>query len=205
MRSFVFSTFMLATFAWASATTTPAGEEALRRAVDLLTSSGFRFEYSFWPSPESTAYTTGSGYGDLTTTTWHYTVATDPAGSADGTWIIKDGTWYQNGQAAAPDFTFMGVAAIIAPFASYEALSAMQEGFVPLAYLGRELVDGLEAEHYRFSTEDMPMYGTSVFDAYLSESGNGFEGITLVFTPEGGRPNRVAFSHLGESMEVTAP
>jgi hypothetical protein len=197
----------LATPAPAQATSpsaNPDAETALQRAVNVLLDSSFRFDYSFWPSPDSTGFTTGSGYGEMSTTTWHYTVAMDPPGAADGTWIIKDGTWYQDGEVASPDFTFMGVAGVITPFASYKAMSAAP-GFVPLEHVGTAVIDGLSAEHYVFAAEDMPVYGTAVYEAYLSASADGFERIILVFSPEGGQASRVTFSHIGEHMAVSAP
>lgn len=199
---------------------TAEAEEALRRAVAALDGASFHFSYRFWPSTAATSAVHGEGMADLDAQRWSYTVHSDPSdpqadASADGEWVIVAGGWYrrQAGQgwaSEAPDFTFAGVSAILAPFASYDNLRRLagddEDGLDALRWLGREALDGLEADRYAFATRGLSFYGSSAFEAWLSEDGRGgFERIVLVFTPEGGQPNRVSFHRIAEPVHIEAP
>lgn len=220
IRSLCLLLTLLASALVAAQPDTVAAEEALRRAAAALEGASFHFSYRFWPDTEATSAVTGEGIADLDAQRWHYTVHSDPTDpradlTADGEWIIVAGSWYHrpSGSAwttGAPDFTFAGVSAILAPFASYDNLRRLagddQDKLDELRWLGRETLGGLEADRYAFATHDLSFYGSSAFEAWLSEDGRGgFERIVLVFTPEGGQPNSVSFSRITEPVEVEAP
>lgn len=196
----------------------PRAESAVSRAVEALDAASFHFDYSFWPNPQATGFTTGAGQADVGEQRWRYTVVSDSTDtgadrSSDGEWIIVGGAWYHNAGAGwvtgAYDFTFSGITAVVLPFASYRNLVHLavdnEEALTELEFLGRENVDGLEADHYSFSVRDMPLYGTAAYDAWLSEDAGTFSRIILQFTPDGGRPNRVTFTRIGEPVDIAAP
>ena len=132
---------------------------------------------------------------------------------ADGRWIIIDTAWYHDGGDGwtqdAIDFTYAGVAAVIQPFASYAQIELLAGGdpdaLQPLRSLGEAVVDGLPATGYAFATRGSPFFGSTDFEAWLSEGPNGYQRIVLIVTPVDGQPNRVTFTRIGEPVVIEAP
>ena len=132
---------------------------------------------------------------------------------ADGRWSIIDTAWYHDGGDGwtqdAIDFTYAGVAAVIQPFASYAQIELLAGGdpdaLQPLRSLGEAVVDGLPATGYAFATRGSPFFGSTDFEAWLSEGPNGYQRIVLIVTPVDGQPNRVTFTRIGEPVVIEAP
>jgi len=190
----------------------------VQRAAAALDGSSFHFEHSFWPAAEALSPTTGAGTADLGAHRWDYTLRTDPDDPtaerhADGRWIIIDTAWYHDGGDGwtqdAIDFTYAGVAAVIQPFASYAQIELLAGGdpdaLQPLRSLGEAVVDGLPATGYAFATRGSPFFGSTDFEAWLSEGPNGYQRIVLIVTPVDGQPNRVTFTRIGEPVVIEAP
>jgi hypothetical protein len=193
-------------------------EDAVRQAVGTLNGSSFHFSYSLWPGLQATSPVSGEGDMDRATQSWRYIVqaaADDPGAdrSRDGEWVMADGTMYYNDGSgwvdAAMDFTYLGVTGAITPFESYEFASMLAspdgQNLEPLEFVGREVVNGLEADHYRFATDNLPVLGTGEFNIWISQEGESYSRIILQVTTADGHKNRVAYSNIGVPVSIAAP
>jgi hypothetical protein len=198
----------------------PSAEEAeaaLARAVQALQeATSYHFAYDVSPSVDATSNITGEGQADLGARAWRYTLQSDPGDpnadrSKDGEWIVVDSAWYHNPGTgwtlAGPDFTNSGITGILAPFASYGTLQMLgtEETFEVLHWVGQEVVDGVEMDHYRFSFSDLPLYGTGAYDLWLAEEEGRVVRVVLAVTPEGRATNTVRYSNIGEPVSIAVP
>lgn len=198
----------------------PSTEEAeaeLARAVQTLQgATSYTFAYDVSPSVDATSNIIGEGQVDFATQAWQYTLQSDPSdpdadSSKNGEWITVDGTWYHNPGSgwtvAAPDFTNAGITGIIAPFASYDTLKMLgtEDSFGAAHWVGRETVDGIEADHYQFSVKDMPLYGTATYDVWIAGEGEAITHIILAATPEGKTTNTVRYSNINQPVSIEVP
>lgn len=196
----------------------PAAEEALAQAVSALNGSSFHFAYSVWPAQGANTPITGEGDFDRSTQSFSYNVVTDEGDATvdhanDGSWRMVGGVMYHdagNGwQTGEMDFTHMAVTGMIAPFESYpfaKMFGSPEDGNLELlALAGTDEVDGVQAARYRFSTKELEVLGTGVYEAWVAGDPASPSFVVLQSTDADGRVNRVVYSALGEDVAITAP
>lgn len=205
---------LLLSFAWAQPVD---AETELQSAVEALeNATSYRFEYSISPNADATSLITGEGEFDRAANAWRYTVTTDPTDpkvdhSVNGEWISVNYTSYHNNgngwTSGAMDFTPMGIGMLPAPFMSYSTLEMLgsEDTFTELTWLGREVLHGVDADHYRFSTKDMPVYGTAQFGVWIAKEAGTVTLVVLAVTPEGKLTNEVVYSRFSEPVSIEAP
>jgi hypothetical protein len=196
-----------------------AERETFDLAIETLQNAeSYSFSYSLIPSVDATSPISGQGEADLANHAWRYTVSSDPDDpnadrSRDGEWIVVGGLPYRrtNGEwEMGMDFTHAGITSMVGAFANYATFEMMAEadpdaGLEEVALIGTEVIEGEEAEHYRFATEGMPLYGTATYDAWISMADGRVSRVVLAITAEDGQVNRVAFHGIDEPVTIEAP
>lgn len=190
--------------------------DVVERAMGQLAVSDYRFSYDLYPSVDATSRIRGEGEYDADTSSWHYTLQADPTDpgadqSKNGEWLVAGGMPSfngGNGWEMSFDFTYMGIGSATTPFGMYRTLEMMADpdagNLEPLTLLGRESVDGAEADHYSFATTEMPVVGTGRFDIWLSPEGDGF-GRVIVEVSRVDRTDRVVYYDIGQDVTIEAP